>query len=183
MATSSTLAIDWPATIPAIAAVAAAIIALCALRYSKTSADAAQKSTEAAQQANELMASHLKLTAEAQHRQIRNEIAESQPYIAWRCSGGSIEGQYFGFTNQGAVMANPKVIVDNGFEGWVEPKDVIANGQQANLKIKIPKGQQLPKEVKVSIEFTDKRSERRKIDFNLMSHSVGKFFDFPPVPA
>lgn len=183
MATLTTLSIDWPATIAAIAAVAAAIIALCALRHSKTSADAAQKSAEAAQQSNELMARQLKLTAEAQQRQIQNEIAESQPYIAWRCSGGSSEGQFFGFTNHGAVMANPKVLVDNGFEGWVEPKDVIANGQQANLKIKIQKGKQLPKEVKVSIEFTDKRSERRKIDFNLMSHSVGKFFNYPPVPA
>jgi hypothetical protein len=161
-------------------AVAAIIVSWLSRQDSKKSAEAAQKSADAAHRANDLLARQLELTAEEQKRQIQRQAAENRPLLTWRGAGPANEGQYFEFTNQGALMSNAKVIVDNGLEGSIMPKEVIATGQPGRLEIKTSKIQQLPKVVNCSIEFSDKHNERRKIDLRLLSNAVGKFFNFPP---
>jgi hypothetical protein len=147
---------------------------------SKKSAEAAQKSAAAAQRANDLMARQLELVAEEQKRQKQRQAAENRPLLNWRGAGPADEGQFFEFTNQGALMSNATVIVDNGLEGSIMPKEVIATGQSGRLEIKTSKVQQLPKVVNCSIEFSDKHNDRRKIDLRLLSHAVGKYFNYPP---
>ena len=110
--------------------------------------------------------------------------AENQPLIQWQTHSGGIEsGQFFKFKNHGAVMRNPKVVVDGGLEGWIEPKDVVTTGEEADLKIKWPKSQKVPKAIKVSIGYTDKFDEQRKIDFKFLAHPVRTFFIHEPEPA
>jgi hypothetical protein len=158
----------------------ALFVALLARVDSRKSAAAAEKSAAAAQQANDLMARQLELATSEQNRQAQKEAAENRPLLAWRGAGPADGWQYFEFTNQGAVMSNAKVTVDNGLEGSIEPKDVIATGQLGKLKINLSKIQQLPKTVNCSIEFSDKHDERRKMAFKLTSHAVGKYFSYPP---
>jgi hypothetical protein len=165
-------------------AAAALIVAWLARLEAKVSACAAKKSADEAQKANDLMARQLELATNAQNRQRQREIAESRPLLAWRSSGGAengqnFTGQYFEFTNHGAAMSNPKVVADNGFEAWIEPRDVIPTNQKGRLIIKWPKAQLVPKTANISIEFSDLLNERRVIGFRARSQPEDRYFSFP----
>ncbi len=161
-------------------AAGSAAIALGALVVAYLARKDSKQSALAAQRAADLMERQLELSIQNQNLQIKKTTAESLPHLAWISSGPQGDGQYFEFQNHGSLMTNVRVATDNGLEAAIEPKDVISQGQKARLKINIPKSQQVPNFLVVSIEFADKLNDQRKIHFKLLRHSVGKYFIHPP---
>ena len=155
-------------------------IAGVALYLSWRSQRDSKRSAQEAQRANDLLARQLELTANEQKRRIQGETAESQPLFSWQGSGGSDEGQYFDLVNLGATVSKPKVVVSDGLDAILEPKEAIVSNKKTRIRFNISKIQKLPEVVKFSVEFMDKRGESGKLDFKLESHSVGKYFNFPP---
>lgn len=150
----------------------ALIVAWLARLDSKKSVEAAQKSAEAAQHSNGLMARQLELAKEEQNRQLQKDITESRPVFSWRswgCVGSEI---YYDFINQGAFITDVKVNADGGLEGWLEPKDAMT-GQLAHLKFRGVKKPQFPEPFNFSMEFTDKLNQRRKFNFAIRHGSSG----------
>ena len=152
-------------TIAAVIALAALFVAWLARQDSKRSADAAQRATD-------LMARQLELATSELHRQIQKDTIDSEPRITWDYGPAGAQSKTYEFRNQGGVMSKATVTCDGSLRATISPKDVIAKGADGEVQF-IWGSQPRPNAFKFSIEFDDKFSQRKKVNFTVPSSPNG----------
>jgi hypothetical protein len=150
-----------------VTAVVAAVIALGALIVACLARQDSKASAKAAQDANELLKRQLDW-------QIKKDVIDSQPRITWGYSSAGARSVTHKFRNSGGIMSNVTVTCDKGFQAIVSPKDVIAQGAEAEVQF-ICNVQPQPNPFKFFIEFCDKFNERKKMDFTASRQQDGNW--------
>lgn len=160
-----------------IAAVSSAIVTLVALFVACLARRDSKKSANAAQQANDLMTRQLKLAEGELNRQIQKDILDSQPQIIWDYGSAGSQSVTHKLKNYGGAMSNVTVTCDAGFRATVSPKDVIAQGTDAEVNF-VCNQQPQPNPFKFSVEFDDKFKQHKTLIFSA-SRKQGGSWELP----
>jgi hypothetical protein len=148
-----------------VTAIVAAVVALAALIVACLARQDSKASAQAAHEANELLKSQL-------NWQITKDKIDSQPRITWDYGSAGAQSVTHKFKNSGGIMSYITVTCDDGFRATISPKDVIAQGAEAEVQI-ICTVQPQPNPFKFFFEFYDKFNERKKMCFTASRHPSG----------